>query len=57
MLDLYHVCNYIADVWPRDWAHLHRHRDALKAGRLDEVRDALRARLDRPALRYLNLGP
>ena len=47
-----------------DKAELHRHRDALKAGRLDSVLDALRARMEPPetpdpdaparaALRYL----
>jgi hypothetical protein len=64
LLDLYHVCDYIAAVWPGDKAEVHRHRDALKAGQLNTVLDALRARLMPPetpesddparaALRYL----
>jgi Uncharacterised protein family (UPF0236) len=64
LLDLYHVCDYLAAVWPGDKAEVHRHRDALKAGELDSVLDALRARLEPPerseseaparaALRYL----
>jgi hypothetical protein len=64
LLDLYHVCDYLAAVWPDDKAEIHRHRDALKAGQLDSVLDALRARLEpteipesdtpaRAALRYL----
>lgn len=64
LLDLYHVCDYLAAVWPGDKAEVHRHRDALKAGQLDRVLHALRARLEPPetpdpdaparsALRYL----
>lgn len=64
LLDLYHVCDYLAAVWPADKAEVHRHRDALTAGRLDAVLDALRERLEPPeapeseaparaALRYL----
>lgn len=64
LLDLYHVCDYLAAVWPADKASVQAHRDALKAGRLDEVLAALRARLEPPetpeaeaparaALRYL----
>jgi hypothetical protein len=41
-LDLYHVCDYLAAVWPGDIAEVHRHRDALKVGQLDEVLAALR---------------
>ena len=63
LLDLYHVCDYPA-VWPGDKATVHRHRDALKASRLEEVLAALRERLApadspeteapaRAALRYL----
>ena len=64
LLDLYHVCAYLAAVWPGDKATFHRHRDALKAGRTDAVLTALRDRLEPPdtpeaaaparrALRYL----
>ncbi|TAK93650.1 hypothetical protein EPO05_07005 [Patescibacteria group bacterium] len=64
LLDLYHVCDYLAAVWPGDKAEVHRHRDALKAGQLDTVLDALRVRMEptetpepdapaRAALRYL----
>jgi hypothetical protein len=64
LLDLYHVCDYLAAVWPANKAEVHRHRDALKAGKLDAVLDALRERLEpseapeseapaRAALRYL----
>lgn len=64
LLDLYHVCDYLAAVWPGDKAEVQRHRDALKAGQLDTVLDALRARIEPPetsetdaparaALRYL----
>jgi hypothetical protein len=63
-LDLYHVCDYLAAVWPGEKAVVHRHRDALKAGGLDTVLNALRSRLEPPetpeteaparaALRYL----
>jgi hypothetical protein len=31
LLDLYHVCDYLAAVWPGDKASLHAHRDALNA--------------------------
>jgi hypothetical protein len=64
LLDLYHVCDYLAAVWPGDKATVHAHRDALKAGQLPAVLTALRARLEptecpdeqapaRCALRYL----
>ncbi|MBC8012008.1 MAG: hypothetical protein H7067_18135 [Burkholderiales bacterium] len=63
LLDLYHVCDYLAAVWPGEKAVVHRHRDALRAGGLDTVLDALRSRLKPPppeteaparaALRYL----
>ena len=64
LLDLYHVCDYLAAVWPGDQATLHRHCDALKAGRTAAVLAALRDRLEPPdtpeesaparaALRYL----
>jgi hypothetical protein len=64
LLDLYHVCDYLAAVWPGNKALVQHHRDALKAGRLDAVLDALRTRLEpsatpeadapaRAALRYL----
>lgn len=68
LLDLYHVCDYLAAVWPADKASVHQHRDALKAGRLASVLDALRERLEpastpdehapaRCALRYLENRP
>ena len=64
LLDLYHVCDYLSAVWPEDKATVHAHRDALKAGLIDEVLLALRNRLEPPtcpeqqaparrALRYL----
>lgn len=64
LLDLYHVCDYLAAVWPADKAEVHRQRDALRAGQLDTVLDSLRGRLEPPeapesaaparaALRYL----
>jgi hypothetical protein len=64
LLDLYHVCDYFAAVWPGDKTTIHAHRDALKAGQLPAVLTALRARLEPPdspdeaaparcALRYL----
>ena len=64
LLDLYHVCDYLAAVWPGDQATLHRHRDALKAGQTETVLAALRDRQEPPetpadaapgraALRYL----
>ncbi len=67
-LDLYHVCDYLAAVWPGDRLGLRRRRDALKAGGLEEVLGELRARLEPPelpeelaparsALRYLQNRP
>ena len=64
LLDLHHVCAYLAAVWPGDKATLHRHRDALRAGRTETVLPAPRDRLEPPdtpkaaaparsALRYL----
>lgn len=64
LLDLYHVCDYLAAVWPGDKATVHAQRDALKAGRIAAVLGALRQRLEPPeapdedaparcALRYL----
>jgi hypothetical protein len=64
LLDLFHVCDYFAAVWPTDKAEVHRQRDALKAGRVDQVLAALRLKLEpadwpaahapaRAALRYL----
>lgn len=64
LLDLYHVCDYLAAVWPGDKTTVHAHRDALKTGRVSAVLTALRARLEPPdyadedaparcALRYL----
>lgn len=64
LLDLYHVCDYLAAVWPADKTTVQTHRDALQAGQVDAVLAALRARLEPPdtpddhaparcALRYL----
>jgi hypothetical protein len=64
LLDLYHVCEYLAEVWPADKTTLHQHRDALKTGAVETVLTALRQRLEPPeqpdeaaparcALRYL----
>lgn len=64
LLDLFHVCDYLAAVWPDDRQTVQRHRDHLKAGAREKVLDALRARLESPeipdelaparrALRYL----
>jgi hypothetical protein len=64
LLDLYHVCDHLSAVWPGNKAEVHRQRDALKAGRLPSVLDALRERMEPPeapqteaparaALRYL----
>lgn len=68
LLDLYHVCDYLAAVWPGQKVEVDRHRDALKTGALDTVLDALRVRLEPPgvpeseaparaALRYLENRP
>lgn len=64
LLDLYHVCDYLAAVWPGERTVVAQHRDAFKAGRSESVFDALRERLEpaelpdeaapaRCALRYL----
>jgi hypothetical protein len=64
LLDLYHVCDYIAPVWPEDKTTQQSHRDALKAGQITSVLDAIRERIEpietpdeeapaRIALRYL----
>jgi hypothetical protein len=63
-VDLYHVCDYFAAVWPAERESVRLHRDHLKAGALEEVLAALRAREEprelrdedapaRSALRYL----
>ena len=63
-VDLYHVCDYFAAVWPEERESVRLHRDRLKAGALEEVLTALRAREEpggrpdaeapaRAALRYL----
>jgi hypothetical protein len=63
-VDLYHVCDYFAAVWPEERESVRLHRDHLKAGALEEVLTALRAREEpggrpdaeapaRAALRYL----
>jgi hypothetical protein len=68
LVDLYHVCDYLAAVWPGQRKTVKRHRDHLKAGRLPRVLAALRARLEplewsdedapaRRALRYLENRP
>jgi len=64
LLDLYHVCDYLAAVWPDQRESVQRHRDLLKAGEVQTVLDALRERVEpahlpdaqapaRVALRYL----
>lgn len=64
LLDLYHVCDYFAAVWPGDRSRVQLHRDHLKAGQIETVLAALRAQeepAERPdtqaparcALRYL----
>ena len=50
LLDLYHVCDYLAAVWPGDKTTVQAHRDALKAGRHEQVFTALRDRLEAPEL-------
>ena len=68
LVDLYHVCDYLAAVWPGRRDMVERHRDHLKAGRSHRVLAALRARLEpletpdedapaRQALRYLQNRP
>lgn len=68
LLDLYHVCDYLAAVWPGDKATVQTYREALKDGRHKEVLKALRLRLEAPevpdekaparcALRYLENRP
>jgi len=48
LLDLYHVCDYLAAVWPAERESVRRHRDHLKAGEIEPVLSALRQR-DEPA--------
>lgn len=50
LLDLYHVCDYLAAVWPGDKTTVQAYREALKAGRHEEVLTALRVRLEAPEL-------
>jgi hypothetical protein len=68
LLDLYHVCDYFAAVWPDQRDCVQRHRDLLKAGELQTVLNALRERAEpadipdaeapaRAALRYLENRP
>lgn len=68
LVDLYHVCDYLAAVWPGQRNTVKCHRDNLKAGRSHRVLAALRARLEpsetpdedapaRRALRYLQNRP
>jgi hypothetical protein len=68
LLDLFHVCDYLAAVWPAQRKMVRRHREHLKAGRLPKVLNALRRRLESPltpetdaparrALRYLQNRP
>jgi hypothetical protein len=63
-VDLYHVCDYQAAIWPGQRELVHQHRDLLKVGALDEVLETIRAREEpaeqpdesapaRAALRYL----
>ena len=64
LLDLYHVCDYLAAVRPAAKDTVHHKRDQLKAGQLQPVLEALRIKLEPPdtpepeaparaALRYL----
>lgn len=68
LLDLYHVCDYLAAVWPEQRESVRRHRDLLKAGQIEAVLGALRERAEsayipdahapaRAALRYLENRP
>lgn len=68
LLDLFHVCDYLALVWPGERQTVQTYRDHLKSGALDQVLDALRQRLEpadipdenapaRCALRYLENRP
>jgi hypothetical protein len=50
LLDLFHVCDYLALVWPGERTTVQACRDHLKAGALDQVLDALRQRLESPDL-------
>ena len=43
-VDMYHVCDCFAAVWPEERESVRLHRDHLKAGAIDEVLTALRAR-------------
>jgi hypothetical protein len=63
-VDLYHVCDYLAAVWPEARETVHERRDQLKSGEIERVLDALRERAEAPevpdekaparnALRYL----
>lgn len=55
-VDLFHVCDYLAAVWPGQPEVVHLHRDHLKAGARDEVLAALRA-LEEPAERPDDAAP
>ena len=46
LLDLFHVCEHLSEVCPRQKDVIHAHRDALKAGDLDSVLHALRAEIE-----------
>ena len=46
LLDLFHVCDYLAQVWPGQPKCLRRHRDHLLAGRIAPVMAALQRRLE-----------
>jgi len=48
LLDLYHVCDYLAPVWPAERARVHALRDELLAGRAPAVLAALQAKLEPP---------
>lgn len=50
LLDLYHVCEYLAAVWPAERARVHALRDDLKAGRHAHVLAALHARREPAAV-------
>jgi hypothetical protein len=50
LLDLFHVCDYLAAVRPGQRETVQTHRDHLKNGNAGQVLDALRHRLEPPGL-------
>jgi hypothetical protein len=64
LLDLFHACDYLAQVWPARPRMLRRHRQHLQVGAVHKMLAALRRRLEpkelapaRRALRYLQNRP